>query len=503
MAGSFGEMLRERRRSLGLSIQQVANTIKMRPQIIEYFETSNFSAMPPRGYAQGMISSYARYLGLNPRDVVNSYLDELYVFERTGNGEAGHHQDPASFVSARSDSSNGRFMIVDGGASPSPSRFGQRPPQAGYVSDSTTGHSSLRVSSNPRRRQALLAGRSADTSNRYGDGGDPSVTTPMRRTSSMRSPETRALPAGSRDSRGSRSARPDGSRARGQQRSSAQQRSGRRNGTPPNRYGQGGYRSRGGQPASRRGDIQSRRGGNQNRRSNGYGRGSSRNSGFPSLLSNPRIFFGGIAVILVLLIILIVSLVRGCSSSASQQSTAETQTTTSSTTSSKSSSTSKSSSDDDDDGADTNFDSSSTDNADTSDSSDASTDSPTDGTDSTADDTAAATTTVTEATTIKVSLAKGKTSWIEVKVDGVSQYADTPVGPYEAEYTPSKSIEITVDNPSDVTVTNNGSKVRWDSKTSGVGRVAITVPQATTSSSSSEPSDNTSSSGTSDSTASQ
>ena len=37
MSSRFGGMLRERRRSLGLSIQQVANTIKIRPQIIEFF----------------------------------------------------------------------------------------------------------------------------------------------------------------------------------------------------------------------------------------------------------------------------------------------------------------------------------------------------------------------------------------------------------------------------------------------------------------------------------
>ena len=70
MAARFGDMLLEQRRRMGLSIQQVANTIKIRPQIIEFFETGNFASMPPRGYAQGMISSYARFLGLNPREVV-------------------------------------------------------------------------------------------------------------------------------------------------------------------------------------------------------------------------------------------------------------------------------------------------------------------------------------------------------------------------------------------------------------------------------------------------
>ena len=51
MAARFGDMLLEQRRRMGLSIQQVANTIKIRPQIIEFFETGNFASMPPRGYA--------------------------------------------------------------------------------------------------------------------------------------------------------------------------------------------------------------------------------------------------------------------------------------------------------------------------------------------------------------------------------------------------------------------------------------------------------------------
>lgn len=41
MAARFGDMLLEQRRRMGLSIQQVANTIKIRPQIIEFFETGN------------------------------------------------------------------------------------------------------------------------------------------------------------------------------------------------------------------------------------------------------------------------------------------------------------------------------------------------------------------------------------------------------------------------------------------------------------------------------
>ena len=85
-----------------------------------------------------------------------------------------------------------------------------------------------------------------------------------------------------------------------------------------------------------------------------------------------------------------------------------------------------------------------------------------------------------EVTKVKVSVAKGKTAWIEVKVDGKSVYGAQATGPFEQEYTPESSIEITTSKPSDVTVTKNGEKVRYDTKTSGVARVTITVPKKET-----------------------
>lgn len=455
MSARFGDQLREKRRSLGLSIQQVSNTVKIRPQIVEYFELGDFASMPPRGYAQGMISSYARFLGLNPREIVNQYLDELYVYERSGEGTQQRYQDPASFVSSRSDASSGRFMIVDGGA-PSSSRYAQRPPQAGYVSDSTTGHSSLRVGSNPRRRQALLA----DSSSREQDaqqmpGGPDGRQRPRRRDSSSR-------PSGARNRRSqapSNRRLPEGGRSR-----QGQYQRGRANG------GSLGPARRSGGYGRSRTNVPQRR---------GQGRGRSASASFLSSM-DPRVFWAGAGIVLLLIVFLIVGAVRGCTSPSTQTTTVSQSAGSSSTKKSASSASSKSSSNSADDTAD---DDDATTDSTASDSTDASdSDSSADGTSSTGE------TTVRD-TTVKVSLAKGKTSWIEVKVDGVSQYADTPVGPYEAEYTPTKSISITVDNPSAVTVTENGSKVRWDSKTSGVGRVTITVPQQTTDSSADSSSD--------------
>ncbi len=136
MAARFGDMLLEQRRRMGLSIQQVANTIKIRPQIIEFFENGNFASMPPRGYAQGMISSYARFLGLNPREVVNAYFDDLMAYERETSQQGGRFQDAAGYVNSRSSVDNGRFLMVQGGRS---TRYEQRPQQAGYITETGSG----------------------------------------------------------------------------------------------------------------------------------------------------------------------------------------------------------------------------------------------------------------------------------------------------------------------------------------------------------------------------
>ena len=184
-------------------------------------------------------------------------------------------------------------------------------------------------------------------------------------------------------------------------------------------------------------------------------------------MSNPRMLMAVLGVAALLIIVLLVSLIRGCTSRSDQPVSSLPAASVDAGSASSASSTKKKvdAADSDSKGSDTD---SSGDNA----SSDASSD-------AADDDKTGSASGVVEQKVVKISLAKGKTSWIEVKVDGVSQYADTPVGPYEAEYTPTKSIEITVDNPSDVQVTENGDKVRWDSKTSGVGRVTITVPQTT------------------------
>ena len=289
MAARFGDMLLEQRRRMGLSIQQVANTIKIRPQIIEFFETGNFASMPPRGYAQGMISSYARFLGLNPREVVNAYFDDLMAYERETSQQGGRFQDAAGYVNSRSSVDNGRFLMVQGGRS---TRYGQRPQQAGYITE--TGSSEEIRSQRDRFRstpmpddRALPAARGVVRDPRvgYGDGGYSDRG--YRGVSAGR-----AL-GGYADA--------DATQVTPRLRSQSQP-YGQRSSAP--RAGQRGYQGRG--------ELAPRSGQRSLQGQGGY-RGGSRTPQNNGL--DPRIVYAGIGAVALLLIVLIVVLLRGCASS--------------------------------------------------------------------------------------------------------------------------------------------------------------------------------------------
>lgn len=449
MASRFGEMLLNRRRELGMSIQQVANVIKIRPQIIEFFETGNFASMPPRGYAQGMIASYARYLGLNPREVVNAYFDELYVFERSGSAAGSRFTEGATDPVPRSMSTSGRYLMVD--PAPPSSRFAQRPPQAGYVSDSSSGHVPMRVAGNERRAANLPPAGGQRRSLRPAEGyrqrpegaGAPRSgdgrTLLMRRPAGGGYPERRQRPGSAGSGYADRRARP-GSVGRGRGSSA-----GYRAGSSPRRAG-----------------------------------------AVSGMLGDPRMMLVALAVIALLLVIVVFLLVRSCSAPASSGTDAV----QSAQVSSGSSDSGSSSSDSSDDASSS--DSSASDAAGSSTgSSSASGSSSTDASGTSADDDEAT------QTVVRVTLDEGKSSWIEIRVDGEYVYQGQTAGPFEQEFTPTQSVEITVDHPNDVSVLENGESVDWDTKTSGVGRVTITVPQTASASGQQDASDGTDSTDTS------
>ena len=78
----YSILLSDRRRQLGLSISQAARVLRLKEQALMAFEDGEWSQIPRSGYAQAMLSSYARYLGLNPREVVELFEHDLDDYSR-------------------------------------------------------------------------------------------------------------------------------------------------------------------------------------------------------------------------------------------------------------------------------------------------------------------------------------------------------------------------------------------------------------------------------------
>ena len=74
-----GEILKQARERKGYQLDEVARRLRIRPDIVRAIERGDFQAMPPRGYSRNMINAYARFLGLNPTEIVEKYLDEAYA----------------------------------------------------------------------------------------------------------------------------------------------------------------------------------------------------------------------------------------------------------------------------------------------------------------------------------------------------------------------------------------------------------------------------------------
>ncbi len=76
-----GDILRETRERKGYDMAYVTRRLRIRPDILQSIENSDFPSMPPRGYARNMVNAYARFLGLNPTEIVEMFLREYSAYK--------------------------------------------------------------------------------------------------------------------------------------------------------------------------------------------------------------------------------------------------------------------------------------------------------------------------------------------------------------------------------------------------------------------------------------
>lgn len=159
----IGDILSERRAQLRLSIDRVASDTKLQPRMIEAFERSDFDAMPPKGYAQATLASYARYLGLDPDDILPLYESQLRRHQREANPSPVRAAQRASAAGARRPSSRaGRASSArasrDGGARER--HDDEYADDYGYSSDDPRDYDSPAYAYDEAPRSAMRSGRS-------------------------------------------------------------------------------------------------------------------------------------------------------------------------------------------------------------------------------------------------------------------------------------------------------------------------------------------------------
>lgn len=76
----IGEKLKEAREEIGVSIEEVAEDLKIRPAQIENIENGDSSAFKDMFNLKYLIRDYSKYLGLNKEDLVDEYNEYLFDY---------------------------------------------------------------------------------------------------------------------------------------------------------------------------------------------------------------------------------------------------------------------------------------------------------------------------------------------------------------------------------------------------------------------------------------
>ncbi len=460
----FSEMLLNRRRQLGLSIKQASNVLRLKEEVLVAFEEGNFESIPKSGYAQGMLSSYARYLGLNAKTVVNQFSQDLFDHER---GTPARETRRKSRQARAADDAS--LYSVPEAAAPRSQRayvdsHGFLPTSGGFAGD--LGDFATTSAAHPRFGNA--GGGSDDSmGEQYPQGRPytariPSSSSPAlghtqrqrpasRRTASSipgvyeTTPSRVAGTYGSYDARGDVTTRRvmptqyrDDMRLDNDGRSyeAASSAAGRRSSRNIASTAR---------PNVRRRDARRSREQLRNRDMRPMSAGGLAGAVSSFLQDRTRVM---VLLIVLLCVVLTGTIVFSVSSCMRGQGTGGKSVTVTET-----------------------------DNADSKQS---------DSQNMTSDeeekaraDAAAAKAAENESDeterTIEVTVADGEVTWIEIEYDGSSDIAETVTGPWNRTYTVRQSISINVSDTSAVTVTEDGKKLEFDSKASGIGTITIQV----------------------------
>ena len=434
----FSDMLCERRRQLGYSIRQASSTLMLREDILVAFEEGNFEQIPKSGYAQGMLASYARYLGLDATQVVAAFTRDLDRYMREM-----RHQHKGEAERSRTGLYNlNTNQYGERVGTPYVTSRGLLPTSGGPAGDlgsfSTT-HVRPRGYTSPESTASF-----AET--RVSSGYEDPSSVPLQQTRPYTSRTPRVT------SRTDSASWGQGGDIRTQDTGQFDYVDDLRMGNAARNYeaastGKGRRSSRNISDTSRpRIDRQTNLRRNNNRVT------YSKNPLVNLLASGTMIVPGLVVLVVVLISVVLVVSVSSCVRKGSEARTVPVSAAIE---------------------AEQNNEAGQADNAPAQDAN-ATAEQPAPEQPQPADPAAGtAAMSNTGVTSVSVSVASGAVTWLEIECDGVSEMADTVTGPWQQTYTVEESLTVQASDTTAVQVVQNGNQVQFESMASGIGTLRV------------------------------
>jgi cytoskeleton protein RodZ len=85
---TIGEILKNKRESLGKDIDYISEYLRIKPQYLKSLEADRFSSLPGQAYVVGFIKSYASFLGLDAARIIEQYKAENMLPAESADGLA-------------------------------------------------------------------------------------------------------------------------------------------------------------------------------------------------------------------------------------------------------------------------------------------------------------------------------------------------------------------------------------------------------------------------------
>ncbi len=77
MMESPGKFLRKERETKNISLEEISKFTKVKEHYLKAIEEDRYELLPAIPYVKGFLNVYARYLTLNPKDIVLQYENYL------------------------------------------------------------------------------------------------------------------------------------------------------------------------------------------------------------------------------------------------------------------------------------------------------------------------------------------------------------------------------------------------------------------------------------------